>query len=588
MRFSSTPARRPYLHSAHREFVSQNYHGLQRFLQLPQGTSNAVIHVDFFPEEVQYLVDYLQGALSFSSSQVQKSKPTSAVKELKSLLRGRPVDVFRDVFGNIEKDRLPGRNAEDIFAFIVDIYGQKNRGRAAKASAALSALILRRHDHESYSRQEEQARRAAKLQALLLKREAYGHRIVSGRSPRLPINFGNELQKFREDGLRLRNEWTNCAGDVTTISWTSGEAFICGTTTHMDDRNHEYNRQGNLALASVSSGTLRAYHDHRIVRPRRRDRPQQTIPSQARASLDDPWLYTSVVSSDYDPAHRLAFTSGFDKTAKVWDVSQQGNAMSLLSTWHHDGKVNFVVASSHPIGLVATATDVPHDTVRVYRLSSPNGDHRFRFKTYSCSRIVDLEGRPIKSDKWAYLPAAVRWGLTNTTNHLLLVGFSPRSLLLNGDDEDIPYERRDSGELCLFDGLTGDNWRILGGTSQNVFEVAWHPTQPCFAAATAPNYHNVEDNVRTQIRIFRPSENKEYGGRAFSEVQVLDCFADDINELALLYVARSFQLPTSANIRLGQTVSPFSSSRLAVRTAVPMCGIRLKATTLCIFSHMEV
>ena len=438
---------------------------------------------------------------------------------------------------------LPGRDKDDVLAFLTDASkGHANINGTTKASSSAtststlgggrgpSALTLKRHDRATYVAQQEQAVRAAKLNSDLLMREVAGQRPVPGRGRQL-LNYTNAIRTLREDSLRLRNEWTNLAGDVTTISWASEDAFICGTTTHMDDRNHQYNRQGNLALASVRAGTLQAYPDHRIARSR-------VAPQGRTETYDDPWLYTSVVSSDYDATHDFAFTSGFDNTVQMWRVAKDGGAMVHQSSWKHDGKVNFVVATSCPVCLVATAADVPVHAVRVYRL--PTVKERFRgqrilYKTLSCERLVDLEGRPILTDKWAYFPAAVRWGLAEATRHLLLVGYSPRGLGVTAEDDDIPEDRRNSGELCLWDGLTGDKWRLLGGTSQNVFEVAWHPTQPCFIAATAPTMHSatVKEHVRTQIRIFRQSTNAEYGGRAYSEVQTLDCYADDINELAL-------------------------------------------------------
>ncbi len=51
--------------------------------------------------------------------------------------------------------------------------------------------------------------------------------------------------------------------------------------------------------------------------------------------------------------------------------------------------------------------------------------------------------------------------------------------------------------------------------------------------AASPKSSGVEDGVYTQIRIFQPSDNKDFGGKAFCEMQVLDCPALDINELAM-------------------------------------------------------
>jgi WD40 repeat protein len=338
----------------------------------------------------------------------------------------------------------------------------------------------------------------------------------------------NEFKKTLEDDLDIRGEWTNCAGDINTATWVSNDGFLCGTTEHSDSHNQQYNKPGNLVLGSCSAGTLRAYPDHRIVRP---------IVDKGENSTDemresqDPWLYTSVVSSDYDQIYDRAFTCGYDRTVKIWKVDKSGGSMELLGTWLHDGNVNFVVASQHPSGMVATAADAHMNAVRVYLV---NGDDvsGSRMRSHSCSRVVDDQGRDVSTEKWAYYPATIQWGRCAEVRHLLLVGYSPRSR--TQDDNDIPEDRFGTGELCLWDGLTGERWRLLAGSGLNVFEVLWHPTQACFIAATSPQGpvgSELDARIRTQIRIFRRSTTEHH---AFSVVQTLDCTAVDINELAIM------------------------------------------------------
>lgn len=558
----NTLSRRPYLCSAHRTFVAQNDTNLPAWLgrdlsQRQQVTESrqttklaktattarsAVIHVDFLPDEVQAVLEAVRRVYATTKSaesfkKISGKKYSSPEKELKHLLRRRAPEFMQLVVNEVSTNKLPGRDESDVHAFLADASkGDINTTDIKKPQLTTSlsgpaALTLSLDNRASYTARQQRAAQSTKLNTFVLMREVAGQRSVSGRGRQL-LQFTNAVRTLREDSLRLRNEWTNLAGDVTTISWASEDAFICGTTTHMDDRNHQYNRQGNLALASVRKGTVQAYPNHRIAR-------SQVAPHGRTETYDDPWLYTSVVSSDYDATHDLAFTSSFDKTVQMWRVAKDGGAMSHQGTWKHDGKVNFVVVSSCPVCLVATASDVSVKAVRIYRL--PTLPERLRgqrisYKTLSCERLVDLEGKPILPDKWSYLPATMRWGISEGTRHLLLVGYSPRGLSTTAEDEDIPEDRRNSGELCLWDGLTGEKWRLVGGTSQNVFEVAWHPTQPCFIAATAPTLYSavINEQVRTQIRIFRQSTNAiEYGGHLYSEVQTLDCYADDINELAL-------------------------------------------------------
>ncbi|KAK2069759.1 hypothetical protein P8C59_004313 [Phyllachora maydis] len=204
------------------------------------------------------------------------------------------------------------------------------------------------------------ALREDRVRSLLLARETYGRHYAS---MRYPLNFGTEFKKYREDEMELRTEWTNCAGDIATIVWVSDEAFLCGTTEHSDAHNQQYNKPGNLVLGSASKGTLQAYPDHRIVRPIVEKGENAT---HAMQESQDPWLYTSVVSSDYDATYDRAYTAGFDCVAKVWRVQKSGSSMELLGEWEHDGVVNFVSASKHSSGMVATAADVPTSAIRVY------------------------------------------------------------------------------------------------------------------------------------------------------------------------------------------------------------------------------
>ncbi|TDZ25065.1 Rik1-associated factor 1 [Colletotrichum orbiculare MAFF 240422] len=136
----------------------------------------------------------------------------------------------------------------------------------------------------------------------------------------------------------------------------------------------------------------------------------------------------------------------------------------------------------------------------------------------------------LRQAKWAYLPATMQWGLAEAVQHLLLVGYSPRSL--SGDDRDIPDHKLNSGEICLWDCRAGERVKVMTASTQNVFEVAWHPTQPVFIVSTSPSGLMVDDHTRTQIRVFRPVTGLE-GEQGFGEMQCLDCPAGDINELTI-------------------------------------------------------
>lgn len=470
----------------------------------------ATFHIDFAIEEINQLRNLARRTLKLSRTKGNKD----AKKDLGKVLRKNPrfAPAILDIFER--EGQLAGRTRDDVGNFFQDLINQKTTSQPAM-------LSIRRDDTD----QRGDLVRSSRVHSLLLAREVCGQRLGATRSQR---NFYNEFRACREDELEKKAEWTGCAGDIFTITWVSNDGFLCGTTEHSDAHNQQYNKPGNLVLGSCPDITLRAYPEHRIVRPVVEKGENST---EAMRQSQDPWLYSSVVSSDYDEVYDRAYTCSFDRTVKIWKVQQSGSSMSLLGEWKHDGNVNFVAASKHESGMVATAADVAADAVRIYNVDGTSISTT-PFRSYSCSRVTDERGNLVSTEKWAYFPATMQWGLSPNARHLLLVGYSPRSR--TGDDNDIPELRRDSGELCLWDGITGERWRVTSATTQNVFEVLWHPSQDCFIAATSPLGLDLEPSVRTQIRIFRPADQDEFGVKAYSPIKTLDCTAIDINELTIM------------------------------------------------------
>ena len=468
-----------------------------------------MFHFDFSYAELETLRAFIRQALAESGLELKEPK-RDVVKDLRRLWR-RNRTLIERLLGQIAaKHDLPQRKKEDVARLLQDL----GNHQAAKGPPTQLSLVKYSKDHGAFTRD-------SRVHALLFRREVSGQR--GHHAMRRFTNFPSEFRACRDDDLDLRAEWIGCAGDIITIAWVSDDNFLCGTTEHSDTHNQQYNKPGNLLLGSCRAGKVQAYPEHRIPRP---VVAKGDNSSEAMRQSQDPWLYSSVVASDYDRIRDVAFTSGFDRTAKVWKVS--GSSMKMVGEWRHGGNVNFVAAAKGRLGLVATASDVPTEAVRIYRLdgrdisSSP-------FRSYSCSRVTDADGNPVSTEKWAYFPATMQWGVSDGAKHLLLVGYSPRSR--TGEDLDIPEDRLRTGELCLWDGVTGERWKITSTTTQNVFEVLWHPTQVSFIAATSPQGLEVDSGVRTQIRIFRLSDAEDH---AFTPVKTLDCTAADINELTIM------------------------------------------------------
>ncbi|KAL7906871.1 hypothetical protein GGI35DRAFT_97564 [Trichoderma velutinum] len=502
--------RRPYQLASDRELIAKSADRLYQELKEELG-SPAVYHVDFTSNEIRQI-------MACFSMYLPVDYPATP-EHLARLCPQFNVPA-------IVNTSLPYRTVEDVRNFCSDLV-------AGKAVPPSRAQILSLDPQANGSRSQQEKRRASRVSSLLLAREMEGNRGF-GRM-RQYENFQNEFRKAHEDSLDLVAEYTNCAGDVSTTTWVPDGNVLCGTTAHSDSHNQQYNKPGNLLLCSTKLGQLKAFPDHRIPRPLVEKGENSTT---AMRESQDPWLYSSVVCSDYDKVLGLAFTSSFDKTVKVWKVDKPGSTMTALASWHFGGNVNFVAVAKDGSGRVATAADVPTEAIRIYTINMDDIANS-SYVSFSCTR-TDADG----SDKWAYFPATMQWGRDSTSQHLLAVGYSPRSF--SGDDHDIPEDKQNSGEITVWNAELNQRVPVTTATTANFFEVAWHPTLPRFIAATSPSQLKVSPRVRTQIHLFGKQTGpiskqddigvQQVGGKegGFSEYHNLDCFASDINELTFM------------------------------------------------------
>ncbi|XWX00823.1 hypothetical protein V2A60_008845 [Cordyceps javanica] len=486
---------RPYLSMTERDAIRQ---GSQ--LAFPKASplrdGPAIYHVDFSAAEIATMAEEMTHYVRFAVPRT--------IVALRQLCIDCPVP-------SIMVGKLPGRTELDICNFCSDLL-------ADRASDPTNAKILSLHGETTAQSKEHLAQ--AKVSKLLFARELEGNAGM-GRTRRY-VNFQSTFKQTREDAISLAAEFTNCAGDIATMTWVPHQNILCGTTAHSDAHNQQYNKPGNLLLCSISEGTLRAFPDHRVPRPLVTKGENSSV---AMRQSQDPWIYSSVVSSDYDSKHGIAYTSSFDKTVKAWKVDKDGASMQAVATLQHNGNVNFVAAARDGSGHVAVAADTTTEAIRIYTMD-PNNISESSYYTISCSR-TDADG----SDKWAYFPATVQWGVAPGTQHLLLVGYSPRSF--SGDEQDIPDDKQQTGEIMLWDARDRRQVPVMTATTANVFEVAWHPTVCGFVVGTSPVGLHIDHGVRTQVHVFRQDREQHVDG-AYSEFQKLDCFASDINELTIV------------------------------------------------------
>lgn len=471
----------------------------QDFIKSPR------FHADFSEGELRLLCDAVIEILKLPS--------TFANKSVSVLMKGRErklakiLSYFkksgREMIGHGRHELLRTRNIEAISDLLKD---------AGKVGKEVKLFTVPRKLYNQHS-----------ITALLREREMDG--ITPVRARRGQDSSKVIMQSFLEDKLCRQSEWTDCSGDISSISWTSENAFIGGALAHSDPHNMQYNKPGNLLLGSLNSDTVRSYPDHKTARPLVDEQENRENSLESMRATQSPWLYDSVVSTAHCEYIGYSFTASFDGTVKIWSVSADGSAMTLQGTWYHDGKVNFVVTSPHH-DRIATAFETNSNAVRIYTFDKDNISSS-SYDAYCGNRTMEQADELRKPERWAYQPATMQWGKSVGVRHMLLVGYSPRSN--TGDEHEIPEDKRNSGELCLWDAFTSDQILISSAKTQNVFEVIWHPTQPIFVAATSPRGNYETDKIRTQIRLFAQTESG-----AFTNIKTLDCPALDINEVTLL------------------------------------------------------
>jgi hypothetical protein len=364
-----------------------------------------------------------------------------------------------------------------------------------------------------------------KLQLMARQRELHGMAPVGPRSGK--SSYKTMATNALEDSLVRDYQWASQSGDTVTITWTGQSTFVSGALTHYDVHNMQYNRYGNLAVGSTSSRTVKMVDGHRTLRPvvTPEENKENSLPAM-RATQDD-WRYAPVVSSAYCEANSYTFTASYDKTVKIWKVSESGPAMELRGIWEHDFFVNFVVTSKHH-DKVATASEAHNDAVRVYMFDETDVSQS-AYDVYNAGRALNRPGDLRMADNWAYHPATLQWGRAEKVSHLLLVGYSPRG---TNNEEAIPDTKKNSGELCCWDTITGEQVHINASKSQNVFEVIWHPTQPIFLVAAAPSGTYDTKRTKTQVRLFQLQGTTDF--ESFQCIKTLDCPAADINELTIM------------------------------------------------------
>ncbi|CZT48865.1 uncharacterized protein RSE6_09627 [Rhynchosporium secalis] len=507
------PARQPYISSANRDRL-QKYVANPAVVnllseeELNMLNSNSM-HVPFSSDEITLLLKIiveqgggpkklLKGNPTAWILKIMKDNPTRIPKILQALQNPE-----RD---QKKKDLLRTRDVAAIEDFLQD---------AINSAIDVPFKLCVTTPHHGH---------LDPLMTFLRERQRFG--MTPCRSRRGRSTFTVLVNNHLEDALVRQSEWTDCSGDISSISWTGPDSFICGALAHSDAHNMQYNKPGNLLVGSTSLDVVKSYPDHRVIRPlvANEGDKENANALESMRTTQSPWMYESVVSTAHCEANGFSFTASFDKTVKVWSISEAGSGMNLRGTWQHHEKVNFVTASSHH-DRVATACATNGFAVRVYTLNQ-DAISLSPYQQYCGDKSDEGADEMGMHTEWSYQPATMQWGKSAGVKDFLLVGYSPRSI--TGNDNNVPELKRNTGEIALWNTSSGEQIFLTSPKTQNVFEVIWHPSQPIFLAATSPHGPCDPVTTKTQIRIFHQQENGH-----FKNMKNLDCPAIDINELTI-------------------------------------------------------
>lgn len=318
---------------------------------------------------------------------------------------------------------------------------------------------------------------------------------------RRPTNINN-LLRSRELGNHVNQQvrsttcqkfqrvlsWKGASNDVIVLAWSpDGTRFAVGATAQCDEHNMAYNRGNNLLLGDLTTNSLKELPDHWIPHS-----SQMVISNQTGMS---PRLYMSVTAMQW--FEDTLFTASYDNTVKLWDASNHASTF-CFKTLRHRSKVQVMARSNFNENILATGTD----SIGLWDLYEEE-------PKYTALELI----RPKKDIE--LIPTSLAWGTATATNNILIAGMSER------DPEDVLVPQ--NGHLGMWRASESDFLPVqLSPSSQNIFDVKWHPVLPAFA--TASSAPGTLRNVNSVVRIYEPLTSKR-------SIVEFDCPAIDINDV---------------------------------------------------------
>ena len=326
--------------------------------------------------------------------------------------------------------------------------------------------------------------------------------------------MNSALKTHFSQRLGCRRSWTGASKDIVATAWApNGSMYAVGASTEMDDLNIQYNRPNNLLLGDNATNTLTELPDHYIYRPRPETIRSGDNSREGTYNAVDPELYTTVSHVCFNHSGDRLFSSSFDKTLKIWDVTSAKKAICLQSI-RQEAQIELLAMSYKPMVLVATGQRTTHDPIRIYDIEEYGREDSDNDST--------AELNSSRAARFNLYPSCLQWGSSPRTAAMILVGFSE-------DRTDGGPDRE--GDLCLWNLETDlDDGMKLSPSAQAVMDVTWHPSIPMFAAATVPGSRNSLTDRRTQS-VIRTYDLRQPPKRILGRAMEYECPALDINDL---------------------------------------------------------
>lgn len=501
MQTSRSPAAAhvPYLSAAQRRAMSSEAEGCAWNSQNITDWQGTVLHVDFSPTELQ-IVERVIAKMVPSRPQ---SHHSTYRRRLRAVLKGLSSPKLHKLAYEVRR-HVRSRDLQSIAAFFEDATmglvsdtPQVHRLAMVKQSSKFSSIpklsvpsIVRRRELGLQSRRGWQTATAP-----------------------IPYQQHNQLM----DTIGPKSTWTGASSDIHTVAWSpDGQYFAAGAVAVTDPDSMQYNRPNVLMYGDTINGRIHELGGHSIRRPRTEAGANSTL---AMYASQDPRLFTTVSSVAFSPSGNLMYSSGYDKSVCIWDVTAGSAQPHLVRQLSHRAPVDILAVNPVQRGCFATASKrTTEKSIKVISIDEESSIHDDDCSTnvanFASAKAMSRPDLNMSANALKFDP----------TGRLLLAGFGANMLGDSGLDT--------SGDICLWDVETQTALQVHG-SSRNVFDVTFNPalrSKGLFAVGCVAN-GNVNRGTRSVVRFYSAKETKADSSIKFTCPLELECKAYDMNDV---------------------------------------------------------